>query len=217
MPDSSLVALIVIIALALGFGLVNGFNDAANAIATVVGTRVLSPRKAITLAAVANLAGALTGLEVAKTIVGDERNAWAAAKKIAEWINLELEPNYDVGFASAKEVLEHRKGDCSEHTVLMVAFCRSVGIPARAAVGVMYGEGIFAYHMWPEVFVGEWVGLDAKWLAVDKKSGEYYTDATHIKLGDSALDEGIFQEMGQAMSEVIGKLKIEVVAYKEDQ
>ena len=68
MPDSSLVILIVIIFLAIGFGLVNGFNDAANAIATVVGTRVLSPRNAILLAAIANLAGTLTGLEVAKTI-----------------------------------------------------------------------------------------------------------------------------------------------------
>ena len=68
MPDSSLVVLIVIICLAIGFGLVNGFNDAANAIATVVGTRVLSPRNAILLAAIANLAGTLTGLEVAKTI-----------------------------------------------------------------------------------------------------------------------------------------------------
>ncbi|HEY33560.1 MAG TPA: inorganic phosphate transporter [Dehalococcoidia bacterium] len=68
MPDSSLAALILIVALAIGFGLVNGFNDAANAIATVVGTRVLSPRNAILLAAIANLAGALTGLEVAKTI-----------------------------------------------------------------------------------------------------------------------------------------------------
>jgi len=68
MPEASLPILIVIIALAIGFGLVNGFNDAANAIATVVGTRVLSPRNAIILAAVANLAGAMTGLAVAKTI-----------------------------------------------------------------------------------------------------------------------------------------------------
>jgi hypothetical protein len=155
--------------------------------------------------------------KAAKAIVGDERNAWVAAKKIAEWVAREMEPNYDVGFASAKEILENREGDCSEHTVLMVALCRSVGIPARAAVGVMYGEGIFAYHMWPEVYVGEWVGLDAKWLAVDITSGEYYTDATHIKLGDSALDEEIFQEMGQAMAEVIGKLKLEVLKYKEDK
>ncbi len=68
MPDSSLAVLIVIVFLAIGFGLVNGFNDAANAIATVIGTRVLSPRNAILIAAAANLAGALTGLEVAKTI-----------------------------------------------------------------------------------------------------------------------------------------------------
>jgi hypothetical protein len=155
--------------------------------------------------------------EVAKTIVGDEQNAWAAAKKIAEWVSQKMEPNYDVGFASAKEILENRQGDCSEFTVLMVALCRSVGIPARAAVGVMYGQGIFAYHMWPEVYVGDWVALDAKWLAIDKQSGEYYTDATHIKLGDSALDEGIFQEMGKAMSEVIGKLKLEVLEYVQDK
>lgn len=68
MPDASLPLLVLIVALAIGFGLVNGFNDAANAIATVVGTRVLSPRNAIILAAVANLAGAVTGLAVAKTI-----------------------------------------------------------------------------------------------------------------------------------------------------
>ncbi|MGB6866189.1 MAG: transglutaminase-like domain-containing protein [Candidatus Aminicenantaceae bacterium] len=155
--------------------------------------------------------------KTAKGIVEDEQNSWVASKKIAEWVSREMEPNYNVGFASAKEILENREGDCSEFTVLMVALCRSVGIPARAAVGVMYGQGIFAYHMWPEVYVGEWVGLDAKWLAVDKQSGEYYTDATHIKLGDSALDEGIFQEMGQAMSEVIGKLKLEVLEYIQDQ
>lgn len=155
--------------------------------------------------------------KTAKDIVGDERNSWAASKKIAEWVSREMEPNYDVGFASAKEILENREGDCSEHTVLMVALCRSLGIPARAAIGIMYGQGIFAYHMWPEVYVGEWVGLDAKWLAVDKQSGECYTDATHIKLGDSALDERIFQEMGQAMSEIIGKLKLEVLEYTQDK
>ena len=68
MPEASLLLLIFIIVLAIGFGLVNGFNDAANAIATVIGTRVLSPRNAIIVAAIANLAGAMTGLAVAKTI-----------------------------------------------------------------------------------------------------------------------------------------------------
>lgn len=68
MPDPSLGLLILIIFLALAFGFSNGFNDAANAIATVIGTRVLSPRKAVLMAAIFNLAGAATGLEVARTI-----------------------------------------------------------------------------------------------------------------------------------------------------
>ncbi len=68
MPDPSLWVLIAIIILALGFGIVNGFNDAANAIATVIGTRTLSPRNAIIMAAFFNLAGAATGTAVAKTI-----------------------------------------------------------------------------------------------------------------------------------------------------
>ena len=68
MPDPSLWVLVAIIILALGFGIVNGFNDAANAIATVIGTRTLSPRNAILMAAFFNLAGAATGTAVAKTI-----------------------------------------------------------------------------------------------------------------------------------------------------
>ena len=68
MPDSSLALLVIIIVFAVGFGLVNGFNDAANAIAAAVGTRALSPRNAVMLGAVLNFAGAATGLEVARTI-----------------------------------------------------------------------------------------------------------------------------------------------------
>jgi len=68
MPDSSLWLLVVIIIFAVGFGVVNGFNDAANAVAASIGSKALSPRKAIVLAAIANMAGAATGLAVAKTI-----------------------------------------------------------------------------------------------------------------------------------------------------
>ena len=68
MAEPSLPLLILIIALAIGFGVVNGFNDAANAVAASIGSRSISPRNAIILAACANFAGAATGLEVAKTI-----------------------------------------------------------------------------------------------------------------------------------------------------
>lgn len=60
--------LIAVVVSALLFDFVNGWNDAANAIATIIGTRVLSPAKAITMAAVTNLTGALAGTAVAATI-----------------------------------------------------------------------------------------------------------------------------------------------------
>jgi len=66
MPELAL--LIVVIAAAIGFGVVNGFNDAANAVAASIGSRAISPRNAIILAAFCNFAGAATGLEVARTI-----------------------------------------------------------------------------------------------------------------------------------------------------
>ena len=60
--------MVMVIVVAVVFEYINGFHDAANAIATVVSTRVLTPRQAIMLAAVTNLFGAFWGTAVAKTI-----------------------------------------------------------------------------------------------------------------------------------------------------
>ncbi|MGI8702723.1 MAG: inorganic phosphate transporter [Nocardioidaceae bacterium] len=57
-----------VIAVALAFDYTNGFHDAANAIATSISTRALTPRLALTLAAVMNFAGAFLGQEVANTV-----------------------------------------------------------------------------------------------------------------------------------------------------
>ena len=68
MPDASFPLLVLVIALAVGFGIVNGFNDAANAIAPAIGTRALSPQRALVIAVIANFSGAATGTAVAHTI-----------------------------------------------------------------------------------------------------------------------------------------------------
>ena len=60
--------LVVVIAMALGFDFTNGFHDTANAVATSVSTRALSPRLAVAVAAAANLAGAFVTTAVAKTV-----------------------------------------------------------------------------------------------------------------------------------------------------
>lgn len=60
--------IVVVISLAMAFNYTNGFHDAANAIATSVSTRALTPRVALLLAAVFNLAGSFLGVKVAKTV-----------------------------------------------------------------------------------------------------------------------------------------------------
>lgn len=66
--DPQFILLIVIISMALIFDYINGFHDAANAIATVVATRVMTPKAAVLFGAIFNLLGALMGTEVAATM-----------------------------------------------------------------------------------------------------------------------------------------------------
>ncbi len=63
-----LAAIIIVIVVALAFDYTNGFHDAANAIATSVSTRALTPRNALAMAAVFNLLGAFLGTRVASTV-----------------------------------------------------------------------------------------------------------------------------------------------------
>ena len=66
--ESSFSFLVLVILIALAFDFANGFNDAANAIATVVSTRVMSPLVAVLMAATMNFLGALSGTAVAKAV-----------------------------------------------------------------------------------------------------------------------------------------------------
>jgi inorganic phosphate transporter, PiT family len=62
------VLLVVAIVVALGFDFTNGFHDTANAVATSISTRALSPRMAVAIASIANLVGAFVTTAVAKTV-----------------------------------------------------------------------------------------------------------------------------------------------------
>ena len=77
--DSGLILVIAVVVLGLAFEYVNGFHDAANAIATSVATKVLTAKQAVTIAACCDLLGALAGTAVATTIAsGLVDGPWAA-------------------------------------------------------------------------------------------------------------------------------------------
>jgi hypothetical protein len=110
-----------------------------------------------------------------------------------------LEKSITFSVPNAVQVLETLRGDCNEHTVLYVAMARALGLPARTAVGLVYVNGAFFYHAWPEVWLGEWV-------AVDPTFGQYPADASHIRfvIGGLAQQVEIVRLIGNLDIEVIG-------------
>src|SRR4051794_36161799 len=64
------VVLVIVVITALAFDFTNGFHDTANAIATSVSTRAMSPRTAVAMSAILNFAGAFISLKVAATVAG---------------------------------------------------------------------------------------------------------------------------------------------------
>jgi PiT family inorganic phosphate transporter len=72
----------VVILTALVFEYINGFHDTANSIATVVSTRVMTPRQAVVMAALMNLIGALWGTAVASTIAAGLIDPRAASQEV---------------------------------------------------------------------------------------------------------------------------------------
>ena len=144
----------------------------------------------------------------ARQIIGSEQNAWQAARLLMGWVNrrmtkVESEPR----FLSALEVLQTLRGDCTEHAVLLAALAQSVGIPARMVAGLAYAEKAFHYHAWNELYVGEWVEMDATW-------GEETLDAGHVQVASAALDATSIARMSLASSKTMGTLGLKVLDFQ---
>jgi Transglutaminase-like superfamily len=128
----------------------------------------------------------------------------AQAEKLTRHVNGMLDKKPTVSLPSAREVLRTKVGDCNEHTALYVAMARSVGIPARIAVGLAYSRGAFYYHAWPEVYIEEARGRGL-WLPVDPTFNQFPADATHVRLMRGGLDKQA------AILPLIGHLKISII------
>ena len=122
----------------------------------------------------------------------------ARAETLLREVHALLEKKPTVSLPSALEVLKTRVGDCNEHTTLYVAMARSLGIPARIAVGLVYLRGAFYYHAWAEVWLDEDGG--GLWLPVDPTLNQFPADATHVRLARGGLDRqaAILGLVGQA-------------------
>jgi len=135
--------------------------------------------------------------ELATQLVGSEKDAYTAAKKIVGWVATNLKKDYGASADRATDVLRQRKGDCTEHSLLTVSLLRASGIPARRVDGVIYmvnqdGVPALYWHEWVEAFVGEWTQMDPTFNQV-------VADATHF---------GVGQEGNAEITPLIGTLKV---------
>jgi transglutaminase-like putative cysteine protease len=106
--------------------------------------------------------------------------------ELAAFVRAALAPSNRRSFDIASQVATHKSGDCTEHAVLLAALARSVGLPARVAIGTLVaGEagsiGAFG-HAWVEIY------RDGAWSLVD---------ATPLDARIAAyIPEGLLEEEG---------------------
>ena len=118
-----------------------------------------------------------------------------SARSLSEYVATVLQPRPVGGFDVASRTATNRSGDCTEHAVLFVALARSLGMPARVALGTVVVSGdrrIGAFgHAWGEVYdEGRWAVIDAT---------EMSETTVHAYLPTSVVtDEGTGYQMGLA-------------------
>ncbi len=134
---------------------------------------------------------------LSRKLVGNEKDAYAASRKIVEWVAKNLVKDYGASADRASDVLRQMKGDCTEHSLLAVALLRAAGIPAKRVDGLVYmvnedGVPALYWHEWVEAFVGEWTQLDPTF-------DQLVADATHFAVG---------KEGNAEITPLIGQLKV---------
>jgi hypothetical protein len=140
-------------------------------------------------------------VQLVEVIGGNDRRALRLARRLHDWVYKNIEKLPISGMPSALDVLAARQGDCNEHAVLMAALCRAAGIPARVVAGLVYVRGRFYYHAWNELYLNDWVPVDAT-------LNQFPADVTHVRFIEGEMEEQL------KVLNLIGRLKIEVVDYK---
>lgn len=145
--------------------------------------------------------------KLAREVAGDAKGTYQAARRLSDHVYRTLEKAYGASHDRATDVLTAGKGDCTEHSILLLALARSLGIPARGLHGLVfarYGDGgpALYWHAWVEVrSAGEWIPMDPTF-------GEPVADATHVALGEGTQVDTVG---------LLGALKVLAVEVKRER
>lgn len=146
-------------------------------------------------------------IRLAHNAVGNAVTNSKRITRLVKFVYQYIDDDYTVNPLTVMDIVEKRKGDCSEHSKLFTVMARALGIPCRTVGGLVYlGDEFqeFGLHAWNEVVI------DGVWIPVDPTWGQILVDATHIRFPMEISEEW------QAMA-AIPKMKIKVlyVEHKE--
>ena len=80
------------------------------------------------------------------------------------------------------DIFRSHVGDHIERTIMFASFARAAGLPTRLVGGLVYRDGYFYFHTWPEVWF-------EKWIPVDPTLAQFAADVTHIPLKEGTLKD----------------------------
>lgn len=145
---------------------------------------------------------------LALAITAGETDGWRAAQKLCEGVFRYIEGAYIPETLTTAQIIQRKEGKCVEYAVLFAALARSIGLPTRVVLGERYQDNMWIGHMWNEVWVGEWV-------AVDASHNQLAPDALLVKFAHGD-DIPAVQEVRSGLTGRLG-IMIEEVKTRESQ
>ncbi len=146
--------------------------------------------------------------ELTRRAIAGEKDPWTKAVRIERYVKHLMRKDNSAELVPASVIAKSLKGDCRHHAFLTTAMCRSAGLPARTAIGLLYvyqtGPKL-GFHMWTEVLV------DGCWIGIDSTLAKGGVSAAHVKVTDHSWYDTASLAPLLPVNRVLGKVRIEVL------
>ncbi len=112
----------------------------------------------------------------------EKNDAFRLAKYLNSNLYLTIKTAPLFVLTNSLDTFKSHVGDHLQRTVMFTSFARAAGLPTRLIGGLVYREGYFYFHTWPEVWFG-------RWIPVDPTLAQFPADVTHIPLKEGTLKD----------------------------
>ncbi len=138
--------------------------------------------------------------KLAGEVLAGETDAWRVTQQLISWVYDTIRSGVSLERLTIEAILSQKNGQPLNYAILFAALARAAGLPARIAWGERYLNGVWVEHAWNEVWLGEWVAVDA----FDNQAAP---DSLLLKLYDSASSP----EIRKFSAKMLGNLDINIM------